>query len=515
MFAPNRTDIKGTFQESPFAELLVEATQAQLSGSFRLAHEEEKTIVYLKDGEVVFAVSNLRQHRLFEMLLQTERVKQDVLTDIPYFTNDLELRYALLTQEILTKTEIDEFFSRQIKEILNMAFAWKTGAWSFSHLARAKEGVQFKVDTVNLLLNYARNLPDETIIRRFKSFEERFAIRQEHPTNLNLRPQEGFIFSQLATTLTRIQDIKTNSGLSDLETLRSLYALWFGGFVTRKNWNSDFSDNQIRDILSAKLTLKKEEPKPIPQKVEKTEQTTAEAVTDEKIEVKIDEKRLLEAYLKRIEDAESYYEILDIPIKANLVEIKTAYFGLAKQFHPDIYHQEENTELQQRVQNAFTEIARSYETLKDESAREVYDFKLRKYLDSIRDAQPSSVATPGDESDKAYEEFERGFKHLMDEEYAEALPYLARAAQMSPANARFRAYHGKVLSADETQRHKAESEIQSAIKLDPNNSTFRVMLVEFFIQYNLLKRAEGELNRLLVMFPNNKEAQVLLDSLKN
>jgi hypothetical protein len=40
------------------------------------------------------------------------------------------------------------------------------------------------------------------------------------------------------------------------------------------------------------------------------------------------------------------------------------------------------------------------------------------------------------------------------------------------------------------------------------------MLAEFFIQFNLLKRAEGELNRLLAVYPSNREARELLDSLR-
>ena len=35
-----------------------------------------------------------------------------------------------------------------------------------------------------------------------------------------------------------------------------------------------------------------------------------------------------------------------------------------------------------------------------------------------------------------------------------------------------------------------------------------------FIENNLLKRAEGELNRLLAVFPDNREALELLQSLQ-
>jgi predicted Zn-dependent protease len=56
--------------------------------------------------------------------------------------------------------------------------------------------------------------------------------------------------------------------------------------------------------------------------------------------------------------------------------------------------------------------------------------------------------------------------------------------------------------------------MQAAVRLEPNNATFRLLLAEFFIQYNLVKRAEGELTRLLAAFPDNREARVLLGQLR-
>ena len=70
------------------------------------------------------------------------------------------------------------------------------------------------------------------------------------------------------------------------------------------------------------------------------------------------------------------------------------------------------------------------------------------------------------------------------------------------------------MAAEGTQRHMAEAEMQAALKLDPNNPTFRILLAEFFIQFNLMKRAEGELKRLLSVFPSNREAQELLASVQ-
>ena len=116
--------------------------------------------------------------------------------------------------------------------------------------------------------------------------------------------------------------------------------------------------------------------------------------------------------------------------------------------------------------------------------------------------------------DQALQNFERGYSLLTEGQREAAVPYFARAVHYAPNTPRYRAYFGKALSSDPAQRHKAEAEMQAAIKQDPDNSTYRLMLTEFFIDIKLLKRAEGELNRLLAAFPNNREAQEMLASLK-
>ena len=156
--APNNHEIKGSFHTNPFAELLREITEAKLSGSFRLSHEANKVVVYLKQGQVVFAVSNLRQHRLFEILLNSDRISKDILAEITDFTNDFVFSETLISREILSKEEIDAVFAYQIQLILQTVLNWESGEWSFNTLARIKDSIHFNVNWNNLLVDYARNL---------------------------------------------------------------------------------------------------------------------------------------------------------------------------------------------------------------------------------------------------------------------------------------------------------------------------------------------------------------------
>ena len=517
MSSQNSLEITGNLNAHPLAELLIEILQSRLDGSLRLSHHNSKTIIYVRHGEVVFAVSNQRQHRIFEILLQSSAVTRQQLVDIPEFTNDFALTKAIGEMKILSEAEIKSLITRQIEGILRDVVAWKDGVWTFSSLARIKEDIHYKIDTYSLLIEYARTLSKDVVVRRFKSFMETFAKKPSVPAQISLLPQEAFLLSRFDNSYLKIDDIKNLSHWSDSETLQRIYCLWLAGFLYRENWNAAFKEHQLSAISAARLELKKQAPAPVKPVIAPSSSVVTETRKEEiKAPAPVKPVLTLEKYLARVEAAETHYELLNISHKATPAEIKQAYFGLAKRFHPDLFHKQTDAKTEARIQHAFTEIAHAYEVLREEETRKNYDFKLRRLLQELERLSPEERNKPQVEQKtltEASEIFEHGFNLLMDEDYEQALPYILRAVHLAPDSARYRAYYGKLLSVDKNQRFKAEAEIQAAIKLEPENPTFRIMLAEFFIQYNLMKRAEGELGRLLDAFPNNQEARALLDSL--
>ncbi len=514
MSSPKNLDITGNLIQHPFAELLVELLQTRLDGSLRLSHLNNKTIIYVKDGEVVFAVSNQRQHRIFEMLLQAAAITKQQLVEIPEFTSDFPLAKVLQEKEMLSASLLKSVFTHQIEAILRDVIGWTDGVWTFSSLARIKEDIHYQVDTYNLLVEYARSMPKETIVRRFKSFKESFVRKSFAVSHINLLPQEAFLLSRFEISSMKIDEIKSLSGLSDLETLQKLYVLWLAGFIHRQNWDAAFNEHRLSAISSARFEVKKQiVAPPVIKPVASAHQPgNTENGGAEKAEL------TLERYLEEVEKAETHYELLRISHKSTASEIKLAYFGLAKRFHPDLFHKQTDAKTHHRIQNAFSEIAHAYETLHNEETRLTYDFKLRKLLQELEKMGPMPEVNPVVEQKiltDASEIFEHGFNLLMEEEHEQAMPSLARAANLAPNVARYRAYYGKMLAFDNTKRFKAEAELQAAIKLESGDPIYRIMLAEFFIQYNLVKRAEGELTRLLAIFHDNKEAQALLDSLRS
>ncbi len=521
MDSQNNLETQGNLRAHPLAELLGEISKIRLNGSLRIEHEAQKVVIYFDAGDVVFAVSNARQHRLYELLLREKKVTKEQLLTVANFTNDFVLSENLLQNQLLSHSESELFFSQIIEEIITSAFEWKAGEWIFSPLVRVKGDIRFKVNLPRLLIEYARNLPNEAIVSRFKSLDESFRSTTVMGVHLDLLPNEAFVFSRFEKSSLSAAEISSLSGMSATETFKALYSLWIGGLIYRQDWNTAFNERKTSAILSANLTLVKDEkPAPAPEIAPVDEQPAIdiEASSEKIAETEpVKETLLLTDYLHRIETANSHYEFFEVAPDAPTAEIKNAYFALAKRFHPDLFYKEADAEIHSRVQNAFTKLAHAYEILKSESSREVYNYKLRKELEANAASAKTEAASEkpdlASQIRQAAEDFDNGFSYLMNENIEAALPFLARAAHFDKDNARYHAFYGKALSFDKSQYHKAEGELQLAVKLDGKNADYRLILAEFFIRVGLPKRAEGELNRLLAIIPANQEARTLLDSL--
>ncbi len=504
-------EIKGNFFTHPFVELITEIRQARLNGSLRLADKEKKSVFYFKAGRIVFAVSNARSSRLYEIMLQRNRLTKDDVLKIPNYSHDFEFAGFLEENGLLKNNERNQLFVEQIADIIIEALSWNQGEWTFSSLMRIRDGLSFEINIQAVSVDYARCLPADHVLSRFRSLDNSISKLAEPGIDVPLHPHESFILSRIPESPVSAAEIVSLAGMPESQALHALYVLWIAGLISRKAAQPAFSEPQIALMRGAKLELKKEAKH---LEISKPDVKEVEPIADDAPPSEPDITISLEDYLEQVESAQTYYDILGVDIKAEADELKRAYFYLAKNFHPDRYHSEGGENLR-RIQKAFTELAQAHETLKNPETREIYDYRMRKEIaDREKQTATGNTGQSQIQADQAAQNFETGFSLLMDGENESSLPFLARAVHFAPRNARYHAYYGKALSTDEKQRHKAENEMQTALKLDPGNPTFRILLAEFFVHYNLLKRAEGELTRLLEVFPSNKEARALLDKLQ-
>ena len=507
--------MNGQLSEQPLAELIREVFIKRISGRLRLRHELIEAAVYFRDGVLIYAASNVRTLRLSEYLRLSELIPDDALRRFQTVRSDLALAEALATEELLAPAVLEKLQVKQVSDVLRVSLLWTAGTWEFSSRAKLREQVNFKIDTTTILLESVRRTPLNLVSSRFRDPNELFSRAAGSVEINNLVPEEGFLLSRLESP-TKLSDLVALSGMRELDALRVIYGLAVAGILEREHGTNILSDEMAR-------------PQPAIKQPEDTGLSGDEALKA-KSEAETTEENLDE-FLGRVAAAISHYEVLEVRSEATSAEIKHAYYELARRYHPDKFRMRDTTSLSARIDSAFARITQAYETLMDEGRRAGYNSKLKARAltkDFARTAPKSNASVqpsvssqmggqpasdPSADLQRAEANFKDGYAALQQGQTNVAINLLSLAVRAAPNESRYRAYYGHALATNESTRRLAETELHAALKLEPNNYQYRLMLSKLYRDLGFPRRARGEAERALALDPNNVEARELLRAL--
>lgn len=493
--------MEGQLSEHPFAELISEILEKGFSGALRVEKERVKAVVYFEDGKLTYATSNLRNLRLIEYLK-----KRGVPIENLYGV-DLSSDFAVvssLTARGTNQVKIDEALSEQVSDVVRVLLLWPAGSWVFEERARLTEPVRTEIQIKQLTLAAARRIELKFAASRFSNLNETIS-RGADAGGLNLSATEGFLLSRVEGP-TELGQLVTLSGMRELDALRTVYGLVLSGLLAREFW-----PYALKGVASQRrATPQKEAPTQKPSKPEPQAPQDTEADLTE--------------FLERVARASTHYDVLNIPASAGAAEIKNAYYALARRFHPDRFHELAKTPLHARLESAFARITQAHETLSDPDSKTPYDAKMAAMQNASRlaaiesnAAKSAEVQSPpegGANVQLAEQRFQEGVAALQMRDMNTATAALAAAARLAPNQPRYRAYYGRALAAHPQTKRLAETELQAAVKLDPANPAYRVMLATLYRDLGFWRRAINELERALSLDSKNAEARRMLQSLE-
>ncbi len=507
--------MNGQLSEQPLAELIREISAKNMSGRLRVRHERIEAVVYFKEGLLIYAASNVRSLRLIEYLKSGKMIADNELERLKALRSDLALAEAISAEKLLAPATLEKLQIKLVSDVLRGALLWTEGSWEFNNLSHLKEQVSFKIDTHTLVLEAGRRTPLNFATSRFGDPGEMIFPVANALTNDNLLPPEGFMLSRLDGP-TVLSDLIALSGVGELDALHLIYGLALAGLLRREKW---------KEVLGNKAAWSR-------QRIEKPADGVdlrAEDVASESPAVPVISEANLEEFLERLNSATTHYEVLAVADKAQSAEIKHAYYELARRYHPDKFRQQAGSSMHALIDSAFARITQAYETLMDDKRRKNYDSKLRvraKTEDFAQTAPKANapVNTTSNVSDvkrpdafdpqRAEINFKEGFAALQQGQTNAAINLLSLAARSVPGESRYRAYYGHALAANESTRRLAEAELHAALKLEPDNAQYRLMLAELYRDLGFPKRARGEAERAVAADPDNVKARELLRTLK-
>ena len=503
----------GKLTDQPLAELIRELSIKGLSGTLRLEHDRVQTAVYFDQGQLIYAASNLRTLRLREYLSKRGLISERESAGLNNNLSDLDLAASLAAAGTLRQRDIDALLVTLVSDVLRVSLLWMEGTWEFNPRARLVDPVRVNVDTATLLREAAQSIPINFVSARFRNPGEMISRASEVSRNSNFLPAESFILSRLDKPL-RLEELVLLAGLPEPEAHRVIYGLALSGLAIREYWQNAFRTEIPK-------TGKEQAAAPVAPAInaqpEQSDNWISASVENED----------LEEFLKRLKTATNHYEVLELPAKANSTEIKDAYYAMARRYHPDRFHLKSGTKLHAQIGSAFARVTQAYETLTNPNARAGYDHTLERARQFATAEAKADKATRAAESSEELEtdlseaglgraeySFREGCGALDQGRINAAIKYLANAARLEPQEARYRAYYGRALAADENTRRLAENEIQAAVKLEPGSAAFRTMLAELYFELKFHRRAQTEVDRALAIDPHHATANLLLRKLE-
>lgn len=452
------------------------------TGTVVLSRGKENKKVFFRNGDIIFASSNLDSDQLGAALLQSGKLTEEQRTVAEEVAKQKgkQLGAVLIERGLITPKGLIEGAKHQVKQIVLSLFSWREGNYVFDNAPLPlAEVVPLQIITGALLMEGIRNLdwkfvrkslpPLKTILRQAK--DPAFLLQ-----GIILDQDQQRILSLVDNTRS-IEEICALSEIGDFGTLKTIYVL---------------SALRLAESTGLKAALDKK-------------QSILSEQNRQESEVKVTRESVLQT-LDQLADFD-YYQILDVSRGATAQEIKKAYFRLAKIYHPDRHMDSVLSDMKEKLETIFMSITEAYDVLTAEDKREAYDLSLVSGLKKQR--PPDETKTQHEDSKKrsALSQFNEGLKHYRGRNYWGAEEAFKWAVRLDPSNAEYLFHHGLALAHMPRRLHDAEETLQKAINMAPTKIEYYIELGNLYSRNGQKKKAQSVFQEALLRNPNSDKVK--------
>jgi tetratricopeptide (TPR) repeat protein len=426
---PAEGGTSGEVAEGVLPELLRGIYVGRRSGTLHLVRGDEEQSLRFHAGHIVNARTNIVEDRLGEMLVRRGLLSPPDLARATEVVVREKRRLGVVLAELglLDAGGLEDAIALHVREMLARLFAWPDGLYAFKDETgdAAGQEVTLKLSTGELILEAVRAVRDPDVVRYALGDIDRVLALSSDPLlrfqKLTLSPADGFVLSRVDGS-TSAREILQLMPLPPEETQRSLFGLLSTGVIQYAPGQRRKRDaaapaqpvrEQPRPVPDEPLPAQRPEPpQPLPQPPPQPPPATAAAAMPEPAppppvaeptapapapaspDQKAEERRLeiLEAWEGLA--TRNHFEVLGLQRAVGEVEVKEAYFGLAKRFHPDIHHGASLGDLRDKLEAVFIRLGEAYDTLRDPKRRGEYEERLGRFRPRPGEA-PTATQTAG------------------------------------------------------------------------------------------------------------------------
>ena len=551
--------MKGALAEGVVPGLLREIYVGRRSGTLNLVRGQERQSLRFRHGHIVNAHTNVLEERLGEMLVRRGLLNEaDLARATEVVVRDRRrLGEVLLEMETIDASGLEDAVALHVHEMLTRVFAWPDGTYAFEEEPEGgNQGeLTLKLSTGELILESVQAVRDPDVVRYALGDMDRVLVLPADPLlrfqKLTLSPADGFVLSRV-DGVTSAREIVQMIPLPAEQTRKSLLGLLSTGIVEyaaarrpREASPAGPLAPEPRPAARAAATPVTPPPAPAtPSPEPAAPATTAPAAApptspaapepkaappptpspppapgstdDEAAERR---REILEAWegLK----TRNHFEVLGLSRSAGEAEVKEAYFGLAKRFHPDVHHGDSLGDLRDELEEVFIRLGEAYEVLRDPRKRGEYEERLGRQRPKpaaagagpaasgpAEPAAPEPPRDPEEETRQAEESIRRATKLFEQEKYWDAIQLLQPAIEAVQGKTRLRGQLtlARCYAKNPKWSKEAESVLLTATRESPEAVDAWALLGELYAQKGLRTRAVTMYRKVLELKPDHEDA---------
>lgn len=460
----------GNLRHYRFPDILIGLKKSGKTGVLQIDHGNTVRRLFFRQGDVIFASSNLDQERMGDMLLDIGKISRSQFDESVEMMRKTGKRQGTVLVELghLSPSELVWSVQYQVEKIIHNLFGLDEGSFIFrDEPLPLNEVITLQLSIGNLIYNGSKLMGDsEMMIRTLPPAGSVLCVSpDENDLDLMnfLDDKDRTILSLIDGNVT-VQDILSLSPLPEQETLKIMFALFSARVI-------DMNAKGIpQEVASAG-----EQPE---------EQGHAE---DPAFAEKIEELYRKQKHLDN-------FGILEVSWDAPPEEIKKAYHKMVRKYHPDRHANIRSEALRQKLNTIFAHINEAYRVISQ--ARDG-----RPVMPPQQQHAPEKV----DNRDLAKIRFHEGIISFKGRQFEQASILFGQAIYLDSTVPEYHFYYGRVLLLKKKIKD-AEESIKKAVQLAPRNADFIAELGHIYLQLGFKTRARNTFQKALQINPRHERA---------
>ncbi|MDP3112661.1 MAG: DnaJ domain-containing protein [Thermodesulfovibrionales bacterium] len=473
-------DLRGNLEDYALADTLTGLQRTNGTGILEVVSDAICKRIYIKNGDMIFAASNRDKDRLGDILLKEKKITKEQYDQSVKEMKKTKQRQGTVLVRLghFKPQDLAAAVTHQIEEIIISLFSLRHGSFEFKKgplptdeiitLKLSAANLIYRgVKRINVLNDIIGNLPPMDSILCFST--DPLKLFQNISLDIDGKTILSYIDGKTA-----INHIVFASNLDRLSALKTIYALLSTGII---------------EVVEEKT------------KEDEVQEAMAEDIIEEP-EVKVDAElvNMIEETHSTYKDL-GYYGVLGIKQYATTSEIKSAYYDVAKRFHPDRHFYLSSETLKGKLTEIFAYVTEAYTTLSSSEKRRQYDRRL-----SHRGAPTLS------NEELAAERFAEGKIELAKSNLAQAMELFGQAAYLNSSTAKYHYHYGLAL-IKLNRLKEASRAVERALKIEPSNPDYLAEAGHTYLKLNLSGRAKSNLEAALKISPSHKRAAEGMENL--